>query len=250
MLPGRLAAREQPDPAPGSGRMPPDRRDRPECHARRIQDLGTGTALTFLVLLVLAGLGQATVAFSPLDEDLLYGLQAWRGPNLNAAMRLVTDLGSPQVLTSLVVLTGLMGWPSRAPADRFGPLGILLAASLVNTGLKEWFARPRPGPEFGPLVQEPLPSFPSGHTMLAFCVYGLLVWQVWRAPMPGFLKASLVALLTSLVVVIGISRVYLAAHYPSDVIAGFAAGIPLLWLATVLLRATGGLRKGSADRPG
>lgn len=245
MLPGRLAAREQPDPAPGSGRMPPDRRDRPECHARqRIQDLGTGIALTILAFLFLAGLGQATVSFSPLDKDLLYGLQTWRGPTMNAAMRLVADLGSPLVLTSLVILTGLMGWPSRAPADRFGPLGILLAASLINTGLKEWFARPRPGPEFGPLVQEPMASFPSGHAMLSLCVYGLLVWQVWRAPMPGFLKASLVALLTSLVVVIGLSRVYLAAHYPSDVIAGFAAGVPLLWLATVLLRVTGESQEG------
>lgn len=205
--------------------MPPDRRD-----------LWTGLTLTFLALLLLAGMGQATVAFSPLDVKLLCGLQAWRGPTMNAAVRLVTDLGSPLVLTGLVALAGLMGWPSRAPAQRFGPLGILLAASLVSAGLKEWFARPRPGPEFGPLVHEPLASFPSGHAMLAYCVYGLLAWQVWRAPISGFLKASLVALLTSLVVGIGLSRVYLAAHYPSDVVAGFAAGVPLLWLATVLLR--------------
>ncbi len=202
------------------------------------RDVCAGLTLAFLMLFFLARLGQTlpTAAFSAWEERLLLGLQAWRGPALDAAVRLVTDLGNPLVLMGLAALMGLMGWPSRDPADRFGLMGILLAASLVNGGLKDWFARPRPGPEFSPLVHEPLASFPSGHAMLAFCVYGLLAWQVWRAPWSGHLKVSLVALLTLLVVGIGLSRVYLAAHYPSDVAAGFAAGVPILWLATVLLR--------------
>jgi len=205
---------------------------------RNRPDMWAGLTLAFLVLFFLARLAQVlpTAALSALDEGLLLELQAWRGPTQDAAVRLVTDLGSPLVLMGLATLTGLMGWPSRAPSDRFGLLGILLAAALVNGGLKDWFARPRPGPEFSPLVQEPLASFPSGHAMLAFCVYGLLAWQVWRAPLSGVLKTSLVALLTLLVGGIGLSRVYLAAHYPSDVAAGFAAGVPILWLATVLLR--------------
>ncbi len=203
------------------------------------KDLLTGLTLTFLALLFLAWLGQATVAISALDEGLLQGLQAWRGPRLDRAVRLLTDLGGPLVLVGLATLTGFLGWPSRAPAERLGLLATLLAGTLVNSGLKSWFARPRPGPEFSPLVQEPLASFPSGHAMLSLCVYGLLAWQVGRTLPSGARRVWLVCLLGALVAAIGLSRVYLAAHYPSDVAAGFAAGVPILWLATALIRRSG-----------
>jgi membrane-associated phospholipid phosphatase len=104
-------------------------------------------------------------------------------------------------------------------------------SALLNWLLKGLFQRPRP--HFAhPLVVETSYSFPSGHAMESFVVYGMLAYlavlwlRSWEARMAAVCGAALV------VVLIGFSRMYLGVHYFSDVVAGYAAGG--VWLSALM----------------
>jgi undecaprenyl-diphosphatase len=107
----------------------------------------------------------------------------------------------------------------------------MLGASVLDFTLKHTFRRARPSPFF----DYPLPtsfSFPSGHALFAFCFFttaaALLSPRLRHPVARGFVWAVAAALILA----IGFSRIYLGVHYPSDVAAGYAAG--LLWCSVVI----------------
>ncbi|WHF50371.1 phosphatase PAP2 family protein [Chryseobacterium gotjawalense] len=106
---------------------------------------------------------------------------------------------------------------------------------LVLIGLaKVLFRRPRPHyplefPETGY-------SFPSGHATFSFIFYGTLAYFVWLSRIPKALKLFLMFFLMLLSLSIGISRIYLRVHYPSDVAAGFCLGYSWLFLLIYYFR--------------
>lgn len=96
--------------------------------------------------------------------------------------------------------------------------------------LKMLFNRPRP---LIPLLKEAAGlSFPSGHAMMSFSFYGLLIYLVWQNVKNGWVKGIAVTFLFFLILLIGFSRIYLRVHYASDVLAGFCVGI--IWLVLSL----------------
>lgn len=96
--------------------------------------------------------------------------------------------------------------------------------------LKMLFNRPRP---LIPLLEEASGlSFPSGHAMMSFSFYGLLIYLTWRYVERVWLRNLLIAAFLLLILSIGLSRVYLRVHYASDVLAGFCVGA--IWLVTSL----------------
>jgi undecaprenyl-diphosphatase len=140
-------------------------------------------------------------------------------------------MGSVEVLALLgLIITVIYGLRRR-----WLHVGTSLAAvaggAVLNQLLKELFARPRPS-FADPLLSETSYSFPSGHAMLSLITYGVLAYfavlalQTWRARTAVVFGAAL------LVILIGVSRMYLGVHYFSDVVAGFAVGG--LWLSTLI----------------
>lgn len=103
----------------------------------------------------------------------------------------------------------------------------LVLVVLLNVLLKELVQRPRP--EDINLVVETGFSFPSGHSMVAMAFFGLLVWLVWHYERDRTLQLACCAGFSLIILLIGISRIYLGVHYASDVLAGFC--ISLAWLA-------------------
>ena len=102
-------------------------------------------------------------------------------------------------------------------------LGVLGAWGL-NTGLKELVERDRPSVE-GWLVEVDGFSFPSGHAMVSILFYGLLAYLLWVNVRQSWKAAWLIPALAVLIILcIGLSRIYLGVHYPSDVLAGYTAG--------------------------
>ena len=100
--------------------------------------------------------------------------------------------------------------------------------------LKFIFSRPRP---LIPLLEPARGfSFPSGHAMMSFSFYGLLIFMVYENVKNVYLKWTLMILLLLLIFLIGFSRVYLRVHYASDVIAGFAAGFIWIVLSIFVVR--------------
>jgi membrane-associated phospholipid phosphatase len=105
-------------------------------------------------------------------------------------------------------------------------IAVLLLASLSNMALKEVINRARPTLEH--LVTVYTLSYPSGHAMSAMGFYGFLIFLTMRYDMKSWIRITLVVLLSLLIFSIGISRIYLGVHYPSDVLAGFIGG--LIWV--------------------
>lgn len=99
---------------------------------------------------------------------------------------------------------------------------VLLVSGGLNRWLKDLIDRPRPEAEH--LVEATTMSFPSGHAMSSIAFFGFLIYLVWRLVSTGWVRWLLSVLLALLILLIGISRVYLGVHYPSDILAGYAAG--------------------------
>ncbi|UZH55148.1 phosphatase PAP2 family protein [Salinimicrobium tongyeongense] len=110
-------------------------------------------------------------------------------------------------------------------------LGVLILSALANLALKEAFNRARPTIDH--LVVVETLSYPSGHAMSAMAFYGFLTYLVFQIKMSRLLRTFLTLVFISLIFLIGLSRIYLGVHFPSDVIGGFAAG--LIWIAFCII---------------
>ena len=136
-------------------------------------------------------------------------------------MRAFTFLGSPFAVIPLAAI--VIVWAVRKKETRAAVtlLVVLLMTEALNVMLKHTFERPRPT-LFQEIATLHSYSFPSGHAMAAAAVYGTMGVVVSRlAPTH---RGALVVGLPFLIVMIGLSRIYLGVHWPSDVLAGFAAG--------------------------
>jgi undecaprenyl-diphosphatase len=140
------------------------------------------------------------------------------------AARDITALGS--VVVVCMVTAMVCGYLLLARRYTFTIL--VLAATggglLLAGGLKLLFNRPRPPTEMH-LVHVTTSSFPSGHSMLSAIVYLTLAAMLSRVLVQRRFRYYFVALATILSGLIGLSRVYLGVHYPSDVLGGWLAGL-------------------------
>ena len=148
-----------------------------------------------------------------------------RGPPwLQTMARDITALGGTSVLgfTSIAVLVFLI------LRRQYHAFWFVLAATaggfLISSTLKELIGRERPT-IFEPAVIVYTKSFPSGHAMMSAVVYLTLGTLLMRLVKERFLKVYFLALASSMTVLIGVSRVYLGVHWPTDVLAGWAGGI-------------------------
>jgi len=152
-----------------------------------------------------------------------------------------TALGGAAWLTFTTVVIAVYLWLMDKVHMMWFMLTATISGLLVSTGLKEFFARPRP--DLVPhLSHATSSSFPSGHSMLSAVVY-LTLGSLLAAVMPNVkLKIYVLGVAVLLSIFVGISRVYLGVHYPTDVLAGWLAGLVwalLCWLAARWLQRRG-----------
>ena len=163
----------------------------------------------------------------PLDRSVYQALYSGGHPALILIGRFFTALGDPTVLIIGGFLIGAWLW--REGRGRFA-VGLLLVV-LIGRGLTEaqkyWIARARPDIE-PHLVVVKTWSFPSGHATSSMIFYLVLALAI--APVGWRRIAAAAAILLSLL--IGLSRVMLGVHWPSDVIGGWCFG--LLWVLVTL----------------
>jgi undecaprenyl-diphosphatase len=142
---------------------------------------------------------------------------------MRAAMLDLTALGDVATLTLMVAFSaGLLATLGRRRLAAF-LLGATLSGALVLSLLKGWFERPRPmviehWATFGSA------SFPSGHAANSAIVYLSIAVLVAGVVPSRWSRVYVAAAAVLLVVAIGISRLYLGVHWPSDVLAGWAFG--------------------------
>lgn len=155
------------------------------------------------------------------------------GPHWVAdAARDVTALGSVAVLSGIVALTVGYLWLSRRRAAAVFVTIVSLGGLGVNAVLKATFDRERPDIVLR-LVEIDSFSFPSGHAMSSATIYLTLAVLLTRLASQRRRKLYILGAALLLTLAVGFSRVFLGVHYPSDVIAGWAAGLAwaqLCWL--------------------
>ena len=115
---------------------------------------------------------------------------------------------------------------------------ILIVAALFTDLAKDLVARPRPIEELEATLGF---SFPSGHTLNSTTTYGLIALVAWRSSLPMIARRAAVAIGITVPLLVGLSRIALGVHFPTDVVAGWLAGIAFVAVAAVLIRATGAM---------
>jgi len=194
--------------------------------------VGLACALAFLVLAVLV-VRRGGLAF---DEPLAAAIQAlpipvgfWEACTLLGGSLLI-PIGIAFVLAAL---------PSRRLRLALIVAVVLIVAALFTDLVKDYVARPRPS--VNPLVSAPGYSFPSGHTLNSTATYGLLALVAWRSRLPLLVRRAAVVVGVVVPFLVGLSRMALGVHYPTDVLAGWLVGVALVALAATLIRLTGAM---------
>jgi len=169
-----------------------------------------------------------------IDKQQTFDLQVfdWVGAHLTnpfntQVMQAITFLGTHTFLIPAnIVLTAYFLLIKRHRWYSIKVAAIALTSTAMMLLLKNIFSRQRP---LIPLLKPALGySFPSGHSMMSFSFYGLLIYLAYKYVENPFLRNLLIGSLIVLILLIGFSRIYLRVHYTSDVLAGFSVGI--IWL--------------------
>ncbi len=173
------------------------------------------------------------------DDRLLLALRQPGDPSrpvgpawLPEAARDITALGSTDILwLATLAVAGFLGLDRRYRAMIF-VMAAVCSGWALSFGLKAAFERPRP--DLVPhLMRAYFSSFPSGHSMMAAVVYGTLGSLLAGLVPHRRLKFYFLSLAAAVSALVGVSRVYLGVHYPTDVLAGWSAGLgwaTLCWL--------------------
>ncbi len=194
-----------------------------------------GLTLVTVALGVFVGLAAGVLTGGELIFDLaiMETIHRLTSPWLTVIMRVITDSGS--ALAIIVLSIGLAVYLQRRARRRSESILLLITqagSAALGEALKSIFARPRPH-LFPWLTAAGGWSFPSGHTLNAVVLGGMLAWLVGRR-LSGWRRIVLWIGVTLWAGLVGLSRVYLGVHYPSDVLASLAVGsICLLGVAYV-----------------
>ncbi len=211
-----------------------------------VRSVGLGEILIFLSVLLLVG---GVWGFIELTDEVKEGgtqrfddwaVRALRQPDnpaqpigprwLPEVGRDLTALGGVAVLTLVtlaVVLFLLIG-------RRYGAMSLVIASTLgglvLSSALKHLIDRPRPAlvPHLSAIYTS---SFPSGHSMLSATVYLTLGALLARFVQGWASKVYFIAVALTLTFLVGVSRIYMGVHYPTDVLGGYAAAV--VWVSLV-----------------
>lgn len=164
------------------------------------------------------------------DNAVRTWVHQFASPGMTQAMKFVSLLGYDILIAELVIAVLIflrIGWRRAAIW-----LAVTMAgAVLLDVTLKHVFHRERPVPYFGGAPHSY--SFPSGHALASFCFYGVLAGLIADRVERLSVRIAVGVLAALLVLAIGLSRIYLGVHYPSDVVAGYIAAA--MWVGTMLV---------------
>lgn len=208
-----------------------------------IQILGQTKLMLGTLLLTALGISVAAlIFFGWLTEEMLEGetlrfdnsvrafVHQYASPWLTSLMQLFSFLGSTLFLTMASGAALITFWLLKRRHAATLLAITMIGGAIFLTTLKNIFRRARPEPFFN-LVLPSSYSFPSGHSLLSFCFYGALAAIVTRRVEQRSIKIIVWTIAFLMIGFVGISRIYLGVHYPSDVLAGYTAA--LIWVVAI-----------------
>jgi membrane-associated phospholipid phosphatase len=181
----------------------------------------TGIFIYFFLGIVKDIIGQDLIIQA--DLRIVNLVQIFRTPSLNSSILFITYLGSWQVVFLGVSVVSLILFFLKQGRQLAALVSSVVGGEIFIWIIKNAVARPRP-----PLVNALAPvqdySFPSGHSFVALSFYGLLTYFLVRSFKSKLIKILLIILGVLLILLIGMSRIYLGVHWASDVLASYAIG--------------------------
>lgn len=191
--------------------------------------------ILFALLAVLVALSSSP--YFAADLAVSRAVQSIHSPWLESFMHLISLAGDDVLWSSLlvagacVVLLALRAWRETAVL-----LGVVLVGQALKIGIKQLIGRPRPSPELVNVLfdAKEIHSFPSGHTVHYTVFFGFLCFLTYTLVKPPALRWPLLVVFGGMVILVGLARVYLGAHWISDVVGGYLLGGALLAIAVQL----------------
>ena len=185
-----------------------------------------------------------------LDDRILLWLNSHSTPFIDNVALQVTAVGNGLTVVVIGLIACAFLWAIR---ERVGVLLLVIAVAggdMFNRLLKEVFGRPRPELfVLETLYARPVSaSFPSGHATASMVLYLVLAYLLVRLGGKGVFRWIVIAVSGVLIVLIGVSRMYLGVHYPSDVLAGYVFGFVWAAFCAFGIEAVRGLRRGRRKR--
>ncbi|MBT2679961.1 phosphatase PAP2 family protein [Bacillus sp. ISL-35] len=166
-----------------------------------------------------------------IDRQVISFIQSLESSWLTSIMKLFTYIGTIRFIAVLAILLFLlMFFVLKFRVEVLVFLAVVFCTPILNRLLKLFFHRARP--DFHRLIEIGGYSFPSGHAMNAFSFYSILAFLLWRQIPGRFGRLAVILASSFMILSIGVSRVYLGVHYPSDIVGGFFASS--LWVAAVI----------------
>ncbi|WP_428908384.1 phosphatase PAP2 family protein [Niallia sp. Krafla_26] len=190
--------------------------------------------IIFIVLFIYISKLISKNALVTFDHTIITAIQSAISDRNTLWMLMITELGSVKWITIFVILTAV--W--LLYKKKYSLAIFMMAASgigaLFNMWLKWLFKRERP--DILPLLSEESFSFPSGHAMGSFIFYGSLAYLIIHLVHKKSWQLFSIVVNALFILFIGLSRIYLGVHFPSDIVGGYLAGSAWLLSCIILFR--------------
>ncbi|WP_257391765.1 phosphatase PAP2 family protein [Mesobacillus jeotgali] len=185
---------------------------------------------SFFGFIVMSYLVQAE-HLAAFDQEIIHVVQGLEAERLTEIMKFFTYIGTIRFIVILTILVFLfLFYILKHRLEIIVLLSVVFCTPILNRLLKLYFHRARP--DFNRLIEIGGYSFPSGHAMNAFSFYSILAFLIWRHVPTTLGRISVIIFSSVMILAIGMSRVYLGVHYPSDILGGFLASG--LWVTAVI----------------
>lgn len=176
--------------------------------------------LLFIILTILMITNNTKI----FDDSIYNFIFSYRSDLIDNLFKMITKIAD--LVSVIIIIFILLIFLNKENIYKL-MITVLLTVS-TNQVLKFFVKRDRP--DHLRLINENFYAFPSGHAMISIALYGFLIYLVYEKIKNKLLKILLISILIILIIGIGLSRIYLGVHYPSDVLAGFFLAIPIIIL--------------------
>jgi undecaprenyl-diphosphatase len=200
-------------------------------HARWLAAVPVTLTIAVASLLLFAWLAQEMLAsrIQQFDITVRSNIHQHASTWLTTSMEIVTNLGDWPVIMFGTIGLLLLFWYRGARDYVQLVLITMIGAGILDGTLKLAFHRIRPDPFFG--TRPNTYSFPSGHALISLCFYGLIAGMLSLKLEERWQRVAVWTVALFLIAAVGFSRIYLGVHWPSDVLAGYAAA--LMWMGAI-----------------
>lgn len=183
--------------------------------------------IIFIAVLVFIGVavGVQTGYLDGFDDTVRYRVYSIRSEKLTMFWKFITHSGDSEI----VIMLGIVLLLVKSLRNKYGVKFAIaaLSSTALYQGMKYIFQRPRPDIALR-LIEESGYSFPSGHSMNCLVSYGILAYLILKYCENARLAKIFSVGLGLIIILIGLSRVYVGVHFPTDVIGGWSLGIAVL----------------------